>query len=109
MRCVLGNLLENSVKYRTGPAGSSRIALWAEQGKAVITVSDDGPGVAQSDISRLFESFYRGDKARSNSGDGSGLGLAIARRIVEAHQGKISAESRNGLTVRIELKQEGPI
>ena len=106
MRCVLGNLLENSVKYRIGPAGSSRITLWEEQGKAVITVSDDGPGVAQSDISRLFESFYRGDKARSNPGDGSGLGLAIARRIIEAHHGKISAENRNGLTVRIELQQE---
>lgn len=108
MRHVLENLLENSVRYRQSGCGNSRLCLTAGEGRAVLTVSDDGPGVREEDLPRLFESFYRGDKARTNPGEGSGLGLAIVRRIVEAHGGSISAQNQNGLTVRIELNREEP-
>ncbi len=106
MRQVLENLLENSVKYRRGDTGISTVRLTAESGRAVVTISDDGPGVGEEDLSRLFESFYRGDKARTNPGEGSGLGLAIVRRIIEAHGGSISACSHNGLSIQILFNRE---
>ena len=90
MSRALGNLLHNAIKF-TPPEG--RIALRARSldGDVLIEVADSGPGIPPEDLPRVFERFFRGD--RSRAGGGAGLGLAIAKHVVEAHGGKIWAES----------------
>ena len=89
---VLRNLVENANNYT--PEGSDiRIATSAAPGQVSITVSDSGPGIPPDDLSRVFERFYRVDKARSRPG-GTGLGLAIVKHLVELHGGTVRAENR---------------
>lgn len=90
---VLVNLIHNAVKF-THAGGE--IVLMAEEDNGLIrfTVRDTGVGIPADDISRIFERFYRVDKSRT--GSGTGLGLSIAKHIIEAHQGKIWAESVEG-------------
>ena len=73
-------------------------------------VADNGIGIPQQDRERIFERFYRVDKARSRESGGTGLGLSIAKEIVDQHQGSISIVDRPGpgLTIRVELPVEGP-
>ncbi len=102
---VVVNILSNAVKYT--PSGG-HIWLKAEQtekNEVCITVKDDGIGIPEADVPRLFERFYRVDKARSRAAGGTGLGLAIAKEIVEQHDGQISLESvyGEGTTVTITL------
>lgn len=108
---VLRNLVENAIRHT--PAGG-RIEMRAEPrpGEVVVTVRDTGEGIAPADLPRVFERFYRGDAARSRSegglglmSGGAGLGLAIARGLVEAHGGRIWAESGlgQGTTMRFTL------
>ena len=95
MAQVFGNLIENSLKYaKSGP----RIEVGAKlTGSEVqFTVRDFGPGIASEHLDRIFERFYRVDKARSRESGGTGLGLAIVKRIVQAHGGRIWAESELG-------------
>jgi two-component system phosphate regulon sensor histidine kinase PhoR len=92
---VLQNLLDNAVQY-TPPGGRIRVSAREEPAQVVVTVSDNGIGIPQSDQSRIFERFYRVDAARSRELGGTGLGLAIARHIVEAHGGRIWVESTVG-------------
>jgi len=92
---VLSNLIDNALKYA---AAGGRIVLGArDAGNAVeFYVRDFGPGIASEHLPRLFERFYRVDKARSRESGGTGLGLAIAKHIVRAHGGAIRAESSLG-------------
>jgi len=95
MNQVFGNLIENAVKY--GKSGK-RIEVGARAKDAEIEfyVRDFGPGIASEHLERIFERFYRVDKARSREAGGTGLGLAIVKHIVHAHGGKIRAESELG-------------
>lgn len=91
---VLENLLGNSWKYKTEKAGTLAIAL-KPQGKNQVRLelADDGPGVAPEQLDRIFESFYRTDRARSHVSAGSGLGLAVVRKITTTMKGTIRAEA----------------
>jgi heavy metal sensor kinase len=88
-------LLDNAMKY-TPPPGTVELRVHDGGGKAVIIVTDTGIGIAPEDQSRIFERFYRADKARSREIGGAGLGLAIADWIVKQHSGSISVESIPG-------------
>jgi signal transduction histidine kinase len=89
---VVTNLVENAVRYSPRPG---HVALRASGGGHTVTleVDDEGPGIPQEELERVFERFYRGD-GRGADGGGAGLGLAIARWIVELHGGTIHAERR---------------
>lgn len=87
------NVLDNAIKHSL-PDSQVLISGRKEGKQAVIKVEDQGPGISSSDLPRIFEQFYTTDPSRS--GNGTGLGLAIAKRIVEAHGGSITAESRSG-------------
>ena len=93
---VLANLVDNAIKY--GRA-NGRVVVGGEQtdaGKLKIFVRDDGPGIPAEAIDRVFERFYRVDKARSRDQGGTGLGLSIVKHIVQAHGGEVWAESETG-------------
>jgi signal transduction histidine kinase len=93
MRTVFRNLLENAVKYSL-PESRPVEVLAAQNGeRAMIRVTDDGPGIPEADMVNLFEPFFRVDRSRSKKTGGYGLGLSIAKRIVEAHGGTIAAEN----------------
>ncbi len=104
VRRLIDILLDNAFKYT--PA-QGKVILKAEEkdGRAVVTVTDTGIGIAREDQARIFERFYRVDKARSRELGGSGLGLAIAQWIVQLHQGSIEVESAlgNGSVFRVEF------
>ncbi|HBF38835.1 MAG TPA: hypothetical protein DDW50_16140 [Firmicutes bacterium] len=89
---VLINLLDNAFKY-TPPGGQVRLSVWLENGRIKVAVSDNGIGIPKEDLGRIFERFYRVDKARSREKGGTGLGLSIVKHIVESYGGKIEVES----------------
>ena len=95
LRDVLRNLLDNAIQY-TPAGGRVEVSAAVDDGFAVVTVSDTGIGIPQSDQPRIFERFYRVDAARSREVGGTGLGLAIAKHVVEAHGGRIWLESAVG-------------
>jgi heavy metal sensor kinase len=92
---VVTNLVDNAVKY-TGAGGSVRVRVWEEADGAGLAVSDTGPGIAPEHLPKVFDRFYRLDAARTRAGGGSGLGLAICQELVEAHGGRIWADSVPG-------------
>jgi len=96
LRQVLTNLIDNAIKY--GRAGG-RVAVGGrivDRGRVEITVADDGPGIPLEAKTRIFERFYRADKARSREQGGTGLGLAIVKNVVQAHGGDVRVESTLG-------------
>lgn len=101
---LFANLLDNSLKY-TNAGGELHIGTTCHERTVTIDFQDSAPGVAGADIGRLFERLYRVEASRNRATGGAGLGLAICRNIVEAHQGKISAQSSplGGLWVQVEL------
>jgi len=105
---VVINVLDNAVKY-TPHGGSVAIQLSIEDAAAVLTVRDTGIGIPPEDLPRIFDRFYRVDKARHRTAGGSGLGLSIVQWIIHAHHGSISVESAEGVgtTVTIRLPLDG--
>jgi signal transduction histidine kinase len=104
---VLVNLLDNAIRY-SPPGEAVHVTISSATGYAVVSVQDHGPGIPAAEQARVFERFYRADKARardSRGAAGAGLGLAIAQALVEAHGGQIALESREGqgTTVRFTL------
>jgi two-component system phosphate regulon sensor histidine kinase PhoR len=100
------NLIDNAIKYTT-EMGTVTVTIKAEGAMAVLTVKDDGLGIDETDQERIFERFYRVDKARSQSLGGTGLGLAIVKHIVQNHKGRLQLKSKlhhgSTFTVKIPL------
>jgi signal transduction histidine kinase len=92
---VLGNLLGNAVRH-TPSGGRVSLSVLPQGDNTAFSVSDTGQGIAAEDLPRVFERFYRADRSRSRQTGGSGLGLPIARQVVDAHGGRIWAESTPG-------------
>ncbi len=92
---LVSNLLDNAVRY-TKPGGRIRVAISARNGDATLSVSDSGVGIPARDLPRVFERFYRVDRARSRDTGGTGLGLAIVKHVAEQHGGRVDAESELG-------------
>lgn len=94
---VMTNLIDNSIKYGN-LKGSIKVQLKRSSGgkKVYVTVKDDGPGMSDEHLKRIFERFYRVDKSRSRETGGTGLGLAIVKHILEAHKAKIDVQSEVG-------------
>jgi two-component system phosphate regulon sensor histidine kinase PhoR len=102
---ALYNLLDNAVKY-SREHGEIRLSARQRDGEIELAVSDDGIGIATEDLPRIFERFYRADKARSpDKVSGTGLGLAIVKHIAQLHGGRVEAESEldQGTTIRVVL------
>jgi signal transduction histidine kinase len=91
MHQVLANLVANAIRH-SPVDGAVELSAFAENGSARIEVTDEGPGIPPDEAERVFERFYRSDRARSTDDGGAGLGLAIARWIVELHGGTIRAD-----------------
>jgi len=109
LRRMLINLIDNAIRYNRKTGGQLRIEGQRELNAVKLMVANTGPHVAQEDIARIFEQFYRVEKSRSTQFGGSGLGLAIAKRIVELHRGEICFTSRedgwNTITVNLPVEE----
>ncbi len=106
IRQVVINLIVNSIKYGNDD-GTTQVGIYDMDKNALIEVADDGIGIAEEHIPRLFERFYRVDKSRSREGGGTGLGLSIVKHIIEAHNQTIHARSTMnvGTTLSFTLKK----
>lgn len=92
---VLDNIISNAIKY-SPDGGTISLGLKKDKGYIVVSVGDQGVGIPRNRVDRIFDRFYRADKARSRKLGGTGLGLAIAKDLVEAHNGTIWAKSKEG-------------
>ncbi|WP_088042995.1 two-component system histidine kinase PnpS [Bacillus sp. EAC] len=95
LKQVFINLMDNAIHY-TPAGGKVFITSTETDDQIIVRVNDTGVGIGKNEISRIFERFYRVDKARSRNSGGTGLGLAIVKHLVEAHKGKIEVESKLG-------------
>ncbi len=101
---LIGNILDNAIKY-TGQGGRVNIGIRQEDDQVIIEIKDNGIGIPENEISRVFDRFYRVDKSRSGADKSNGLGLSICKWIVEAYHGDIRIVSKEGkgTTVAISL------
>ncbi len=108
LRLVVDNLVTNAIQYNQ-PGGTVTVGVARDGATARLTVADTGIGIADSDLDRVFERFYRVDKARSRAAGGTGLGLSIVRNAVERHGGRLSVDSVLGVgsTFIVELPVDG--
>ncbi|MEI6279557.1 MAG: sensor histidine kinase, partial [Verrucomicrobiae bacterium] len=99
----------NAIQHNR-PGGSVRVAVHAEAGGAILSVTDTGRGILPEDLPHIFERFYRAEKSRAGGQGHSGLGLAITQAIVDAHGGKIDVTSKpgEGSTFVLRLRSEIP-
>ena len=106
---IVYNLTENAIKYNHA-GGEVRIAARKDGGICVLTVEDNGVGIPEEDMERVFERFYRVDKMRSRAAGGTGLGLSIVRDTARRRGGSVTAQRRGGggtrFTVRLPLAGE---
>jgi two-component system phosphate regulon sensor histidine kinase PhoR len=103
IRQVLDNLVENAKKY-TPAEGKIGIGCSIEENSIEIWVEDEGPGVPETDLSRIFERFYRVDKGRSRDTGGTGLGLSIVKHIIDWHNGRVWAENVEDQGLRVSFR-----
>lgn len=96
IRQVLINLIENGIKYGDKEENKIQIRFFDMDDNFLIEIKDNGPGIAEESLPRIFERFYRTDKGRSRDMGGTGLGLAIVKHIIEAHEQTISVRSKLG-------------
>ncbi len=112
LKQIFINLINNALTY-TPKGGSVHVQVEKDAGAVIVTVSDTGIGIKSEEIPRIFERFYRVDRARSRNSGGTGLGLAIVKHLVEAHKGLITVNSQLGegttFTVRLNEKFESEI
>ena len=101
LKRVIINIVQNSSKYMDKEKGKIEIILHEEKSELLIEIKDNGQGIDHKDIPYIFDRFYRTDISRNSSTGGSGLGLAIVKRIIEGHEGKIWAESEEGIGTSI--------
>ena len=112
LRQAVNNLVDNAIKYTTnrysGEGGAVRVRVWGDGAVVEIEVEDNGPGIDTKHLERIFERFYRVDKARSRELGGTGLGLAIVKHTVRALGGEVAVESTlgRGTLFRIRLPQQ---
>lgn len=90
LRRALTNLVDNAVKY----GSRARVSLTCGDREAVIRIDDDGPGIPEDDLERVFKPFQRVDRARGSETGGTGLGLTVARNVVRAHGGEMTLANR---------------
>lgn len=100
LRTMIANLVDNAIKYSTPGEGRSaevRVVVAAEGGRVRVTVADEGIGISEAHVDRIFERFYRVDRARGRQTGGTGLGLSIVRHIARTHRGDVSVRSVEGV------------
>lgn len=101
LKRMVANLVDNAVKY----GRQARGRVFAENGAAIIEIDDEGPGIAEAEMERVFDPFYRAEPSRSRETGGTGLGLAVVRSIARQHGGEVTLKNRDGggLTARVSL------
>jgi signal transduction histidine kinase len=100
---LVRNLVDNAIRY-TGPGGSVHVELSSEDGEVVLAIADTGLGIPHRDLPRVFERFYRVDRARSRETGGTGLGLSIVKHVAENLGGRIGVTSELGQGTRFEVR-----
>jgi signal transduction histidine kinase len=109
MKTAMRNILENALKYSPPDGPPVEIEVGENESSVLIRIKDEGQGIPESDIPRIFDPFYRVDRSRSKASGGYGLGLAMCRRILEAHSGTIAIQNNRerGVTVVLALPKMG--
>lgn len=96
LKQIIINLVNNAIMY-TPQGGKIEVLIKDDRNNTIFTVKDTGIGISQQELPRIFERFYRVDRARSRNSGGTGLGLAIVKHLVEAHKGEMQVESKVGV------------
>ena len=104
MNRVFDNIIQNSIKYANVKNLEIEICAHDKENEVEIEIKDNGIGIDDDKLEKIFDEFYRGDESRTNSNiDGNGIGLYVCKYIVEKHKGKIEANNDNGLKLIITL------